>query len=232
MSAEEFQPLHVSDLADAIKRVMDGGAHHIYNVCGSHRISAKRLYLLACQKEKIREQAVRWEDPGCVTIADSTRIRQELGWSDFRNLEEQMLGGEISYERAAAEGRKKKRKIIPKAIRQLAENLLLFAVFFALSRLCSTHSLFSQIDWLMIYVILISVAYNIYQSALAAVLAGAAYLYGQNLNVLELNTFYSYADSVLAVMEFVFLGLVVSYTVSMLREENRSVRLDLDMLKE
>ena len=84
----------------------------------------------------------------------------------------------------------------------------------------------------MIYVILISVAYNIYQSALAAVLAGAAYLYGQNLNVLELNTFYSYADSVLAVMEFVFLGLVVSYTVSMLREENRSVRLDLDMLKE
>ena len=102
-----------------------------------------------------------------------------------------MLGGEISYERAAAEGRKKKRKIIPKAIRQLAENLLLFAVFFALSRLCITHSLFSQIDWLMIYVILISVAYNIYQSALAAVLAGAAYLYGQNLNVLELNTFYS-----------------------------------------
>lgn len=230
--ADVFQPLHVSDFVDAIKRVMDVGTHYIYNVCGSCQISAKRLYQLVCQQEKIQERAVRWEDPGCVTLADSDRIRQELGWSDFRNLEEQMLGGEIIYERTPAEGRDKKKRVIPTVIRQLVENLLLFAIFFALSHLCSSHSLFSKIDWLMIYVILISVAYNIYQSALAAVLASAAYLYGQNLSVLGLNTFYSYADSVMAVMEFVFLGLVVSYTANMLREENRSVCLDLEMLKE
>lgn len=230
--ADVFQPLHVSDFVDAIKRVMDVGTHYIYNVCGSRQISAKRLYQLVCQQEKIQERAVRWEDPGCVTLADSDRIRQELGWSDFRNLEEQMLGGEIIYERTPAEDRDKKKRIIPTVIRQLVENLLLFAIFFALSHLCSSHSLFSKIDWLMIYVILISVAYNIYQSALAAVLASAAYLYGQNLSVLGLNTFYSYADSVMAVMEFVFLGLVVSYTANMLREENRSVCLDLEMLKE
>lgn len=230
--ADVFQPLHVSDFVDAIKRVMDVGTHYIYNVCGSCQISAKRLYQLVCQQEKIQERAVRWEDPGCVTLADSDRIRQELGWSDFRNLEEQMLGGEIIYERTPAEGRDKKKRVIPTVIRQLVENLLLFAIFFALSHLCSSHSLFYKIDWLMIYVILISVAYNIYQSALAAVLASAAYLYGQNLSVLGLNTFYSYADSVMAVMEFVFLGLVVSYTANMLREENRSVCLDLEMLKE
>lgn len=230
--ADVFQPLHVSDFVDAIKRVMDVGTHYIYNVSGSRQISAKRLYQLVCQQEKIQERAVRWEDPGCVTLADSDRIRQELGWSDFRNLEEQMLGGEIIYERTPAEGRDKKKRVIPTVIRQLVENLLLFAIFFALSHLCSSHSLFSKIDWLMIYVILISVAYNIYQSALAAVLASAAYLYGQNLSVLGLNTFYSYADSVMAVMEFVFLGLVVSYTANMLREENRSVCLDLEMLKE
>lgn len=232
MSADVFQPLHVSDFVDAIKRVADAGTQYVYNVCGSSQVSAKCLYKLVCQREKIQEQAVRWEDPGSVILADSGQIRQELGWSDFRNLEEQLLGGEITYERAPAKGRDKKKRTIPSGIRRLAENLLLFAVFFALNRLCSSHSLFSQIDWLMIYVILISVSYNIYQSALAAVLASAAYLYGQNLNVLALNTFYSYADSVLAVMEFVFLGLMVSYTANMLREENRSVRLDLDMLKE
>lgn len=232
ITADVFQPLHVSDFVDAIKRVMDAGTHHVYNVCGSSQISAKRLYQLACRQEKIQEQDVRWEEPGCVAMADSSQIRKELGWSDLRNLEEQLLRGEITYERAPAEGRKKKKRIIPAGIRQLAENLLLFAVFFTLSGLCSSHSLFSRIDWLMIYVILISVSYNIYQSALAAVLAGAACLYGQHLNILELNTFYSYADSVLAVMEFVFLGLMVSYTANMLREENRSVRLDLEMLKE
>ena len=63
-------------------------------------------------------------------------------------------------------------------------------------------------------------------------LASAAYLYGRGLSLFELNTFYSYADSVLAVMEFVFLGFMVSYTANMLREEARNVRLDLEMLKE
>ena len=129
--ADVFQPLHVSDFVDAIKRVMDVGTHYIYNVCGSCQISAKRLYQLVCQQEKIQERAVRWEDPGCVTLADSDRIRQELGWSDFRNLEEQMLGGEIIYERTPAEGRDKKKRVIPTVIRQLVENLLLFAIFFA-----------------------------------------------------------------------------------------------------
>lgn len=232
MPIDKFQPLHVSDFVDAIKRVIDAGTHYIYNVCGSSQISTKRLYQLACQQEKIQEQAVQWEEPCCVTLADSGQIRQELGWSDFRNLEEQIIEGEIIYERTSVEGRNKKKRIIPVQIRQLAENLLLFAMFFGLSHLCSFHSLFSQIDWLMIYVILISISYNISQSALAAVLASAAYLYGQNLSVLELNTFYFYADSVLAVMEFVFLGLMVSYTANMLREENRSVRLDLEILQE
>ncbi len=36
----------------------------------------------------------------------------------------------------------------------------------------------------------------------------------------------------LAVMEFVFVGLMVSYTANMLREDARSVRQDLEMLKE
>ena len=232
ISAGVFQPLHVSDFVDAVKRVMDAGKNYVYNVCGSAELSAERLYRLVCQQENLQEQAVRWEEPGCVTLADSSRIRRKLGWSAFRNLEEQLQGGEILFERAPAERRNTKKRIIPAGIRQLIENLLIFAVFFALRSLCGSHNLFSQIDWLMIYVILISISYNIYQSALAAILASAAYLYGQTLRIPDLNTFYFYGDSVLAVMEFVFLGLMVSYTANMLREENRSVRLDLEMLKE
>lgn len=230
--ANEFQPLHVSDFADAVKRIMGTREQDVYNVCGSVDVSAERLYQLICRQEKLQEQAVRWEDPGCVTLADSSRIRRELGWSNFRNLEEQLQKGEITYERLPAERRKEKKGIVPAGIRQTAENLLLFAVFFFLSSLCGSHSLFSQINWMMIYVILISVSYNIYQSALAAVLASIAYLYGQNMSLLKLNTFYSYADSVLVVMEFVFVGLMVSYTANMLREDTRNVRLDLEMLKE
>ena len=231
MPAGVFQPLHVADLVDAVKRVMDAGTQHVYNVCGNAEVSAERLYQLICRQQDLPERAVQWEDPGRVTLADSGRIRRELGWSSSRDLEEQLQGGGITFERILAESRSRKERTFPAGLRQLAENLLLFAVFFALSSLCGTHSLFSQINWLMIYVILISISYNIYQSALAAALAGAAYLYNQNLSLFALNTFYSYADSVLAVMEFVFLGLMVSYTTNMLREERRNVHLDLEMLK-
>lgn len=231
MTNDMFQPLHVSDFADAVKRVADAGKEHVYNVCGSAEVSAECLYRLICGQENGQEQTIRWEDPVCVTLGDSSRIRQELGWGDIRNLEEQLQGGSITYEKAPSKSRNQDKRTIPAGIRRLGENLLIFAVFFALSSLCSSHRLFSQIHWLTIYVILIAISYNIYQSALAAVLAGAAYLYGRSMSPLELNAFYFYGESVLAVMEFVFLSLMVSYTASMLREDVRNVRLDLEMLR-
>lgn len=232
MSDGMLQPLYVCDLVDAVKRVADGGKEHIYNVCKSTAISARRLYQLACQKQDLPEQNVRWEEPAGVTLADSSRIRQELGWSDFYDLEEQLRRGEVVYERAPARKRARRKWTVPTGVRQLEENLLVFALFFALSAMFDSHTLFSQINWMMIYVLIISVSYNIYQSALAAVLASAAYLYSRDLSLLQLTTFYSYADTVLAFMQFISLGLMVSYTANKLRQDADSVRLDLDMLRE
>lgn len=232
MASNVFQPLHVSDFVDAVKRAVDAGERYIYNVCGSAEISAERLYQLVCWQQDLQEPAVRWEAPGCISLADSGLIRRELGWSDFRNLEEQLKRGEISYERAKARSRAKKKWTIPTDLRQMAEILVLFEVFYLLTSLCGSNTVFSQINWLMVYVILISVTYNIYQSALAAVLASGAYLYSQGLSLQEMSTFYAYADTVVAFMQFVSLGLLVSYTTNTLRQDAWSVRLDLEMLRE
>lgn len=231
MIADVFQPLHVSDFVDAIKKVVEAGTHGVYNVSGSNQISEKQLYQLIRTQERLPEVDTEWINPEGVTVADSGLIRSELGWQDRMNVEAQLPAGEIVYERAEAE-KKEKKPLIPKPLRQFLENVVIFIVFFALSLMASNHDLFAQIDLLLIYVILISVAYNVYQSALAAVFASAAYLYIQNFQTLTLNTFNSYADNVLAIMEFIFLGLLVSYTTSRLREDNRNVRVDLEMLQE
>ena len=232
MTAGVFQPLHVSDFVDAVKRVSEAGKQYIYNVCGSAEISARRLYQLACWRQDLQAPEIRWETPGCVTLADSGRIRQEMGWNDLHDLEEQLKKGEITYERVKAKDRAKKKWSIPTDLRQLVENLVLFEVFFLLTSVCGSNTVFSQIDWLMVYVIVVSVFYNIYQSALAAVLASGAYLYNRGLSLLAMATFYDYADTVVAFMEFISLGLVVSYTITTLRQDARSVRLDLGMLRE
>lgn len=159
-----------------------------------------------------------------------------MKWKDSQNLEKLLQDGEITYERNSKEGKKKKGWYkknwkFPAWIRKLAENIVIFAVFLGLHSLCASNELFSKIDWLTIYVIVVAVTYNIFQSSLAGVLASAAYLYSRNLNILHLNTFYSYADIALKVMQFVFIGLMVSYTIDILREEARSARLDLEMVK-
>lgn len=142
MKAEVFQPLHVSDLVDAVKRAADGGRQPVYNVCGSAEVPAKRLYELVCRQEGISGQDVRWEAPACTALADSSRIRKELGRRDFRDLEEQLREGRLPYKRAPAETRKKKKRGIPAGIRQLAENLFLFALFFAINSLCAPTACF------------------------------------------------------------------------------------------
>lgn len=227
-----FLPLHVSDFVDAVKRVMESGKEQIYNVCASTAISAESLNKLICHQENFPRQDVLWEEAENTTLADNTRIKQELGWNDIRNLEGQLCGGEITYKKSTVKNEEKKNWTIPTRIRQTIENMLIFGVFFALHSRCSSNALFAQIDWLMIYVILASVAYNAYQSILASVLASIAYLYSRNMSVLEMNNFYSYAGGVLAIAEFVSMGLIVSYTISIFREKILSVDLDLKMLKE
>ncbi len=231
LTADVFQPLHVADLADAIKRVMDAG-EGVYNVAGGGLLHSRHLHELVCQEEKLPERPVQWLNPPCVSLGDDSRIEHELGWREMRNLEELMQQGKITYRRARKKRSSEKKRIVPTAVRQTAENLLIFAAFFALDLLCGSHELFSQINWLMIYVILVSVSYNIYQSTLAAILASAAYLLGHIFSVAELNTFNFYAESVLAIAEFVFLGLIVSYTTNTLRGKARDSRLDLELLQE
>lgn len=228
---EILQPLHVSDLADAVKRIIDAGRQPVYNVCGSFRLPEKDLY--DCVGAALNTAPpFRWEEARGLTLADSGLIKREQEWTDFRDLKEQLARGEISYTRLPARKTGREKQTLPTELRRLVENLVVFTAFFIMNVFCRSHGLFSQIHWLMIYVVLISLFFGIRQSSLAVILASCAYLFSQDLSLLEMNNFYSYAGSVLAITEFVFFGLAVSYTTDMLREELRNRSLELKMLRE
>lgn len=226
-----LQPLHVSDFVDGMKRIMDSGKLGVYNVTGSYGVPRKRIYEIIEEKLSKKKQ-IFWLETRGGTAADNSLIKKELEWTDFRKLEDQLAADEIVFVRKKEKRKRRKKSRFPAALRRTAENAVLFAAFFAACYLSASHSLFSRIDWLTIYVILISVYMGIRQSALAVILAGGAYLYLQNLSILEMTNFYSYAGSVLKIMEFVFLGLAVSYTADMLREDLRDARRELKMRNE
>lgn len=227
-----LQPLHVSDLADAVKRVMDAGKQGIYNASGSFEISRQALYRLIGDRLGIRETKIRWEEARVRNLADNGLLKKETEWTDFHRLEDRFAEGRISFETKKEAGKRKRNGRIPAGIRRTLENIAVFAVFFLVYRASASHSLFSQIEWLTIYVILISVFLGIRQSALSVILASAAYLSLQDLNIFGMTNFYSYAGSVLKIMEFVFLGLAVSYVTDMLREDLRDTRRELRMRDE
>ncbi len=229
---DTWQPLHVSDLVDAVKRIMDADKQGIYNAAGSFEISGKRLYELIGQSLGISTEKIQWEETANRGRVDNGRLKRETEWTDFHRLEDQLADGRILYERKAAKSKRKRKAGIPAGVRRTLENIVVFAAFFAVHSISAPHSLFSQIEWLTIYVILISVFLGIRQSALAVILASGAYLFSQDLNILNMTNFYSYAGSVLKIMEFVFLGLVVSYVTDMLREEVRDTRRELAMRDE
>lgn len=231
ISDEVLQPLHVSDFADALNRVINGGQQEIYNVCGSFQVWKRQLYGWIRQALGLPRKEASWTEAQHFTLGDNHRLKNEQEWTDFRSLEDQLTGGKIVYERLPSEKERREKSNLPAGMRRTLENLAVFAAFFGINALCQSHSLFSQIDWLLIYVILISLFLGIRQSSLAVILASCTYLLSQNLTILEMSNFYSYAGSVLVIMEFVFLGLAVSYTADMLRENLRNNELELNMLR-
>ena len=223
-------PLHVADLVDAVKRVMDYGRQPVYNVTGCFELSRQRLYELVSGQLGV-ELRISWSEAEKQQSVDSSLIKKELEWTDFRKLEDLFLRGEITYEKKREKAKigKTNRKA-GSVVRRTLENIVVFAAFGALYVLCSSHSLFSQIDWMTIYVILISLFMGIRQSSFAVVLASAAYLTKQDLSILEMTNFYSYAGSVLEIMQYVFFGLSVSYVTDILREELRDLMRELSLL--
>lgn len=227
---DTLQPLHVSDLVDALKRIMDFQKTQIYNVTGSYEISRQRIYKLIEKVQWVPAKGIYWAGAPKSTYVKNDLAKKELEWTDFRNIEDQFANNEILFEKEKTTGKRERKGKLPAALRRTLENTAIFALFFSVCCISASHNLFSQIDYLTIYVILISVFFGIRQSAFSVILASSAYLFMQDLSIFGMTNFYSYAGSVLKIVEFVFLGLIVSYTMDTLREELRDTRRELEML--
>lgn len=227
-----YQPVHASDFADAVLRAMECGKRYSYDVCASHEISAKQLNDLICRQEHLPVHK-SWDEPEYVNPADNSHVKKDLGWEDIKNPEDMFLNGEITYERSFDKQKSKRKKSSkPRTTaRLLTENLLIFALFAALNFLFHSQNIFSTVDILLIYIVLISLVYNAYYSATAMILASCDYLLTNSSSIGEIRNFYLQTGNVLIIMEYAFIGLIVNYTVSSLRENLSEKNLSLDILK-
>lgn len=232
---QQLQPVHVSDVADAIKRIIDWGKPEIYNVSSSEPIKVSELVRYICEAKEMEfpvsiNKAEEEEKP----YIDNTKIKKEQEWTDFWLLRDLIKEKRIVFREPEQKTERKKigAARTKKGIRRTFETVLLFGIFCMCYLLSQNHSLFSQVDWLLIYVVVISLCYGVKQGAIGVILSSIVYLLSQKENILEMTNFYSYVESVLMIVEFVFFGIVVGYTADILREENRNRKQELKLLKE
>lgn len=228
--AEVLQPLHVDDFAEAIKRVLELNEGGVYNAGGSFSMTAGEVYeqLQHC----FGTQAILTPCHGAPGAAiNSDKLKQRTEWVDLKRLGTYLDSGTLQY-RPAPRKADRTGHLLPEGLRRTLENLLLFALFFGAYQWTRDHSLFSQIDWLLTYVTVISLFFGLRQGALSVFLAVGGYLFVQDLNVLEMTNFYSYAQSILTIVSFIFFGIVIGYTADTLREELRDTRKGYAMLQD
>ena len=227
-----LQPIHVTDVADAVVRVLENEKTEIYNVSSSNAVNKTEIVekLLEKNNQKVRVKVIKPKQNNPYIAND--KIKKELEWTEFRSFMEMLCNNRISFvlSKESLNEKKKKRNVIKNGLRKTIENIVLCLIFAFIFLLTRNHSLFSQVDWLLIYLVIISLGYGVKQGALSVVFSSIIYLTAQGSNIFTMTNFYSYAESVLMIVEFVFFGIVVGYTADMLKERSRNDKLELQKI--
>ncbi|MBP3912058.1 MAG: NAD(P)-dependent oxidoreductase [Niameybacter sp.] len=213
------QLLHLSDLVEAIKCTIIVGKEGVYNVTSAANLKQSKLYILLAQLMG-KEIEVKVDDPeeGIGRI-DGQKIRRDFEWVNTEDLERNLIAHQIKIERCEEEKSQKSRwNKIKKSIYKSIENVCLFGFFFMLASICQEHALFQQIDFLLIYVMLVSLFLGLKHSSIAVVLASAGVFAIKGVNILEVTNFYSHVSTLLVIVEFIFFGLIISYTIDSFKQ--------------
>ena len=228
-----IQPIHISDVADAVKRVMDLQMSAVYNVSSSKRIKKSQIAQAFAGMLNV-EKSFETEDLECPDrFVENKKIKKEQEWIDFWDFQKMLEEGRINIkfpDKPSKENEKENKFNLKSFIRRAMENLILFMIFFTFFVLSHRHALFAEVDWLLIYVAVTALCYGVGQGTFSVLLASAAYLITQQENIFEMTNFYSYMANILVILEYIFFGIVVGYTVDMLREENKNKQEQIDIL--
>lgn len=223
---EIVYPIHIMDFVDAINKSINYTINdrYIYDVCGDETISTEEVCHLIGNNDIMIATSIA-SPLDCIT---NCNIKQDMKWENFYSLRNCFKEKKITYE----EEKKKKNGVLPIGIRKTLENIIIFATFFLINLFCIQYQVLSNFDVLLIYIIIISIFYNIYQSGLAVILASVSYIMMQDISSMDINIFSTYAIHIVEIVKYIFLGLIISYNMGIMRGENKGLTLELGALKD
>lgn len=220
-------PIYINDFAEAVKRAIENIRPGIYNVVGSRSYSVREFEAIICGRQLSQDETQKEKQniDTSNTVVSNEKIKAAFEWIDFWNVDTLFEEGKLEVCEDTKQNEKKKREHkLQGTFTRILENLVLAFIFGLLSYVCNEHSLFSQIDWLLIYVVLISLFWGVKQGAIAVVVSCAAFLFIKRGTIFEMTNFYLYVENLIHIVQYMFFGIIVGYTSDTLRNENMELR--------
>lgn len=217
-SLQKLQLLSARDQARAVARLANSSLNGIYNVASRKKVSKIELYQSICKQKKL----------GCHILPDNLAI--DSLWIDSSLLFEETEFIELEDPLTVLETIKtdiqdtpvflaKNKNNMPASVRKTIEVLILGSAAWGLSLVCTANPVFSQIQWLMLYTVGIALVYGIRYATLAASLSSLVSLLLSGSNPFEVEDFYLLAGDILVIAQYLTIGLMVSYFVTVLRQK-------------
>lgn len=223
------------DGARAIARLAESKISGIYNIASRKNVSLA----------DVLQHMIRITGSGCRLIVDDTqsfsnicaqKLTDDTEWVQIDDPLEMILRP-VQDEVETVSTKTGKRK--PRSeLRRTIEVLILGICFVLTAFLVSGSPIFAGFDWLMIYVVLAALFYGVRFATMSACLAAVSRLMLMGVDLFAANYFYLLAEGILVIVQYVVIGLMVSYTINLMKKKLKAreqklgeTRKELDELK-
>lgn len=226
-------PVHLNDAVDALFRCIGNTPSPVYNVAGSHAAALPAIALALKDRLGVNPTLVTEEGPKESIAVEVKRIKAEMEWSEFHTLEETIA--ELTLDQPVDKAKATKSDSSkPKAnpvLLHLIENVVFFVAVVTLTELFKNHSVLKNIDLMTIYIVSIALFFGIRQSILSIILTFGYYLMGLQLGLGNFINVMLNADTFLKLAQYIFMGVVVGYTVDQFKTSLAQLSIEKEFLE-
>jgi len=208
-------PLHLSDAVEALFRCDGNTPTKIYNVAGSQAIEALELTTMVQKKLGVSTPIITQLGQKRTNKINSQLIKTELEWGEFKRFEEtleRLRFNEQVDQKEDLAALPKTQKADP-VLLHLIENVIFFVLMASLTFLFKDHSILKNVDLMTLYIVSIALFFGIRQSILSIILTFGFYLYQLQFDFGNFIHIILNADTFLKLAQYIFMGVVVGYTV-------------------
>lgn len=229
-----YMTIYVSDAVDAVYKVMmkKKCKQYVYHVNGEKVTNDKEISNVIMESCNIPSQIVGKDARKRSVSLNGKRFEEEFAYSphidlstgiqrtgkfveeNYEQLLEKVQTEEEGIKKAQREERKENLRLIWSQSKKILENLVLFALMFLVTAQFGSMGIFSNVDFMLFYVLIAALSFGVGQSVFAVILAtcGNVFLNMKNMEI-GLTAAISQYSVIIQFLFYFILAIMISYTI-------------------